>query len=113
MNRRIRPCPPVEDGEPADAPARERMIAALEADSSLAAEIDAVDPVLIARLTAGAGRRIAPPRRLPAGIPAMRWGALAACAVFGVWVGWTAQGARPPVTLLAAVQITPIADPPP
>jgi hypothetical protein len=46
--------------------------------------------------------------RLP--LPAMRWGALAACAVLGVWVGWTATAASPPPTLLASVQITPMMD---
>jgi len=99
------------------AAARRRFLAALDDDGGLDAEAASLDPALTARLLAGARRGIADqvhrPRdtaraRLP--LPAMRWGALAACAVLGVWVGWTASAGVPPPTLLASVQITPMMD---
>jgi len=86
--------------------ARERLVRALEGDPTIGAEVRAVDPALVVRLTVGAGRRTRPR-------PALGWSALAACALLGVWVGWTAADAAPAPTLLAAVQITPLADPPP
>ncbi len=85
---------------------RERLLRALEADPTIEAETRAVDPALVARLTAGAARRTRPR-------PGLGWSALAACALLGLWVGWTAADAAPAPTLLAAVQITPLADPPP
>ena len=99
------------------AAARRRYLAALDDDGGLDAEAASLDPALMARLLAGARRGIAKeaPRsrdtaraRLP--LPAMRWGALAACALLGVWVGWTASVGAPPPTLLASVQITPMMD---
>jgi hypothetical protein len=99
--------------------ARRRYLAALDDDDAIDAEAAAVDPALTARLMAGARRGIAGQahrsrraRRVPLPVPAMRWGALAACAVLGVWVGWTASATAPPPTLLASVQLTPM-DPPP
>jgi len=99
------------------AAARRRYLAALDDDATLGADAAAVDPALTARLMAGARRGIAdgiaPPRRAwrsPLPVPAMRWGALAACAMLGVWVGWTASTTAPPPTLLASVQITPMMD---
>lgn len=100
--------------------ARRRYIAALDDDTGIGVQSASLDPALTARLIAGSRRGIAdaahrsrraPWVRLP--VPAMQWGALAACAVFGVWVGWTASVAAPPVTLLASVQLTPMSDPSP
>jgi hypothetical protein len=104
------------------AAARRRYLAALDADTALDADAAAVDPAVTARLMAGAWRGIATEAhrsphehsahvthvRLP--VPAMRWGALAACAVLGVWVGWTASATAPPSALLASLQITPMMD---
>jgi len=99
------------------AAARRRYLAALDDDADLDAEAAAVDPAVTERLIAGARRGIAAEAhrpmhvwrvRLP--VPAMRWSALAACAVLGVWVGWTASATAPPPTLLASVQITPMMD---
>jgi hypothetical protein len=101
------------------AAARRRYLAALDDDAGIDAEAAVLDPALTARLMAGARRGIADEahrsrraRRVPLPVPAMRWGALAACAVLGVWVGWTASVTSPPPTLLASVQLTPM-DPPP
>ena len=96
--------------------AREEVIRALEADPTLDAEARSVHPALTARLTAGVRASITPaaafsrPRRA---VPALRAGGFAACALLGVWVGWSAERAAPGPTLLAAVQITPFADPSP
>lgn len=99
------------------AAARRRYLAALDDDAGMGAEAAAVDPAVMARMMAGARRGVSieahrsePIRHVRLPLPAMRWGALAACAVLGVWVGWTATAASPPPTLLASVQITPMMD---
>ncbi|MBN9562840.1 MAG: hypothetical protein J0H14_19260 [Alphaproteobacteria bacterium] len=99
------------------AAARRRYLAALDDDPGMGAEAAQVDPAVIARMVAGARRatsvevrRSASIRHIQLPLPAMRWGALAACAVLGVWVGWTATATAPPPTLLASVQITPMLD---
>jgi hypothetical protein len=99
------------------AAARRRYVAALDDDAGLGIEAATVDPAVTARLMAGAWRgiaaeahRSAPVRRIRLPVPAMRWSGLAACAVLGVWVGWTASAISPPPTLLASVQITPMMD---
>ena len=70
------------------AAARRRYLAALDDDAGIDAEAAVLDPALTARLMAGARRGIADEahrsrraRRVPLPVPAMRWGALAACAV--------------------------------
>ena len=102
------------------AAARRCYLAALDDDSGIDAEAAALDPAVRARLMAGTRRGIAGAahrsrhaRPVRLAIPAMRWGALAACAVLGVWIGWTANAVAPPPTLLASVQLTPMMDPAP
>ncbi len=100
--------------------ARRHYLVALDDDPEIDVQAGSLDRALTARLIAGTRRGITdgayrsrrtPSVRLP--LPAMRWGALAACAVLGVWVGWTASTTAPPVTLLASVQLTPMSDPSP
>lgn len=101
------------------ATARAHLLAAIEADPGIVAQSPAADTALVERLLAGTMRSIDAgpvsrrPRRESVTQPAIRWGALAACALLGIWVGWTAQSAAPPTTLLASVQLTPITDPGP
>ena len=93
--------------------ARERMRRALETDPTLDAEARSLHPALTARLTAGVQARIAPAASRSRAFrvrPALGAGAFAACALLGVWVGWSVERAAPAPTLLAAVQITPFAD---
>ncbi len=87
----------------------DRFLRQLEADPSVEAEATKLDPALVAWLTAGVRRRTKRSARL---VPAAQAGALMACAVLGLWVGWLAQPAASSQTLLASVQISPIADPP-
>jgi hypothetical protein len=87
----------------------ERLLRRLEADPSVEAEAAALDPALLARLTSGVRRRTSRAARFA---PALQAGGLAACAAFGVWLGWIAQPAASPPTLLASVQISPIGNPP-
>lgn len=99
---------------------RRRLLIAIENDPVVAAETAAVDPVIASRLLAAIRRAIpgTAPRAVrirPGGapLPAIRWGALAACALLGVWVGWTADVSGPPATVLASLQLTPMMDPAP
>ncbi len=94
--------------------ARERVVRALETDPTLEAEVRSLRPALTFRLTAGVQARIGPvacPVRARRAFPLLGASALAACALMGVWVGWSADRAAPAPTLLAAVQITPFTDP--
>ena len=96
-------------------PARARYLAALVADPGLGETAHTLDPALLARLHANVREQLAadfvtPARAWPS--PALRWSALAACALLGIWIGW-AEAPRPAPTLLAAVQLTPFSDPAP
>lgn len=95
--------------------ARRLYRAALDTDETLDSPIDSA---LLDRLVAGARARIvAEPRRVrpwPGRIIApLQWGALAACALLGIWAGTPGKGlsAAPPSAVLASFQMTAL-DPP-
>ncbi len=68
--------------------------------AALAQEDAPPDPALLADMQRQLGRRLAAPAHA---VPAMRWGALAACAVAGLYLGAAnADGEQP--DLFAAVQ---------
>lgn len=97
--------------------ARRRYLATVEADGLLEAEARDIDPVLRARLLAGARLGIEVTARESREFrvarypqPVLRWSALAACALLGVSVGWFANAVPPAPTLLASVQLTPMTD---
>ena len=99
--------------------ARARYLAALAADPALEDAAALVEPARNARMRETVLRRLAAygaPVRSPVRsaapawpAPALRWGALGAAALLGIWIGW-ADRPQPTTTLLAALQLTPFSD---
>lgn len=96
--------------------ARAGYLSALAADPELGRTARALDPARLAHMHAAVRGKLAAESAaapLPTWFsPGLRWGALAACALLGMWIGW-AEAQQPVPTLLAAVQLTPLSDPAP
>lgn len=89
--------------------ARARYLAALAADTALVDAARLVDPGRCARMRAEVMRRLTADAETAWPAPAFGWGALAAAALLGLWIGWTDRP-EPAPTLLAALQLTPFSE---